>query len=329
LKSGERNPFHSPVPTASRSRGSMMTGTEASAMPVTPTSPLQAQLKKPHPFESRMIVKMDSCVACGKRIAFGKTAFKCRDCRSLVHPECRPLVPLPCVPAAVTPKQQIARLDGFVPPERPMIPAVVVHCVLEVERRGLSQPGIYRIPGADPVVKELLEKFLRGKGLPKLGQYDDVHVVASCLKHFLRKLKEPLVTHALWGWFARAAEVWKDGRIDEAIDIAKKAVSHLPPANVDTMAFIVLHLIRVSDTPACKMSAQSLAKVFGPLIIGYSSSAPEAYQMLHEPRKQCDVLEMFFAVPSEFWEDIIGGHGAKTDRLSWQQPGHPFLFGPR
>ena len=49
--------------------------------------------------------------------------------------------------------------------------------------------GVYRIPGADPVVKELLEKFLRGKGLPKLGQYDDVHVVASCLKHFLRKLK--------------------------------------------------------------------------------------------------------------------------------------------
>ena len=53
--------------------------------------------------------------------------------------------------------------------------------------------GVYRIPGADPVVKELLEKFLRGKGLPKLGQYDDVHVVASCLKHFLRKLKV--------GWF--------------------------------------------------------------------------------------------------------------------------------
>ena len=30
-------------------------------------------------------------------------------------------------------------------------------------------------------------------------------------------------------------------------------------------------------------------QVFGPLIVGYSSSTPEAYQMLHEPRKQCDV----------------------------------------
>ena len=49
--------------------------------------------------------------------------------------------------------------------------------------------GIYRIPGSEPVVKDLLHRFLRGKGLPKLVQYDDIHVVASCLKHFLRKLK--------------------------------------------------------------------------------------------------------------------------------------------
>ena len=49
--------------------------------------------------------------------------------------------------------------------------------------------GLYRIPGSDPVVKELLEKFLRGKGLPKLDQYDDIHVVASCLKQFFRRLK--------------------------------------------------------------------------------------------------------------------------------------------
>ena len=49
--------------------------------------------------------------------------------------------------------------------------------------------GVYRIPGAEPVVKDLLDKFLRGRGSVQLGQYDDIHVVASCVKHFLRKLK--------------------------------------------------------------------------------------------------------------------------------------------
>ena len=60
---------------------------------------------------------------------------------------------------AVTPKQQTARLDGFVPPERPKIPSVVIHCVLEVEKRGLSQPGAYE-SGVRRVVdlpQELLE----------------------------------------------------------------------------------------------------------------------------------------------------------------------------
>ena len=30
---------------------------------------------------------------------------------------------------------------------------------------------------------------------------------------------------------------------------------------MDTMAFLILHLIRIAETPACKISAQSLAKV--------------------------------------------------------------------
>ena len=62
------------------------------------SSPLRDQLKRDHSFESRMIVKLDSCLACGRRIAFGKKAYKCRECKSLVHLECRSLVPLPCIP---------------------------------------------------------------------------------------------------------------------------------------------------------------------------------------------------------------------------------------
>lgn len=229
---------------------------------------------------------------------------------------------------AVTPKHLVASLDEYAPPDRPKIPSVIVHCVLEIERRGLTFPGVYRIPGAEPVVKDLLDKFLRGRGSVQLGQYDDIHVVASCVKHFLRKLKEPLVPHAMWGWFARAAEIWESEDAEKSVETIKKAISHLPPANMDTMAFLILHLIRISETPACKMSSQNLTKIFGPLLIGYSSSAPEAYQMLHEPRRQCDVLKLMFSLPSEFWEEIIGGTTKETG-ADWRQPGHPFLFGPR
>ena len=54
---------------------------------------------------------------------------------------------------------------------------------------GLTPSGVYRVPGSEPVVRDLLDKFLRGRGVPNLAQYDDINVIASCLKHFLRKLK--------------------------------------------------------------------------------------------------------------------------------------------
>ncbi len=38
----------------------------------------------------------------------------------------------------------------------------------EVEARGLTEPGIYRVPGAEREVKDLRDRFLRGKGTPNL-----------------------------------------------------------------------------------------------------------------------------------------------------------------
>ena len=54
------------------------------------------------------------------------------------------------------------------------------------------------------------------------------------------------------------------------------------PLNIcrDTLAFVILHLMRVSQSPATKMPVHNLAKVFGPTIIGYSSPEPEAMQVI-------------------------------------------------
>lgn len=44
-----------------------------------------------------------------------------------------------------------------------MVPALVVHCTNEVENRGLSEVGIYRVPGAEKDVKELKVRFVFSK----------------------------------------------------------------------------------------------------------------------------------------------------------------------
>ena len=44
-------------------------------------------------------------------------------------------------------------LADFVSQTFPMIPPIVVHCVNEIEQRGLTETGLYRISGCDGTVK--------------------------------------------------------------------------------------------------------------------------------------------------------------------------------
>lgn len=55
------------------------------------------------------------------------------------------------------------------------------------------------------MVKELKEKFLRGKTFPPLSKVEDIHAITGLLKDFLRNLKEPLLTFRLNSNFMEAA----------------------------------------------------------------------------------------------------------------------------
>lgn len=69
----------------------------------------------------------------------------------------------------------------------------------------MFQTGLYRISGCDKTVRELKEKFLRGKTIPSLSKVDDIHAICGLLKDFLRSLKEPLLTFRLNKTFMEAA----------------------------------------------------------------------------------------------------------------------------
>ncbi|XP_076465331.1 rac GTPase-activating protein 1-like [Babylonia areolata] len=262
-------------------------------------------LNRVHVFISRTVIKPTTCVPCGKNIRFGKVAMKCKDCRASCHPECKDKLPLPCIPSAPstpgTAKMSEGILADFAPAQRPMIPRLVVNCANEIERRGLSEVGIYRVPGSDREAKDLKEKFLKGK-CPNLSNFTDIHTVCGCLKDFLRNLKEPLVTYALWPQFVRAAE---NNQPQMSRDILCETINNLPTANRDTLAFLVQHLQKVADSTETKMPVGNLAKVFGPTIVGYSCPEPEPMQMINETRKQAMVVEKFLELPSDFWCQIL------------------------
>lgn len=66
-----------------------------------------------------------------------------------------------------------------------MVPSIVVHCINEVELRGMNEQGLYRVNGAAADAKCLKDKFLKGKGAPNLSNVD-IATICSTLKDFLR-----------------------------------------------------------------------------------------------------------------------------------------------
>lgn len=257
-----------------------------------------------HDFVSKTVIKPESCVPCGKRIKFGKLSLKCRDCRLVSHPECRDRCPLPCIPPLVGTPVKIGEgmLADFVSQTSPMIPAIVVSCVNEIEQRGLTEAGLYRISGCDRTVKELKEKFLKVKTVPLLSKVDDIHAICSLLKDFLRNLKEPLLTFWLSKAFMEAAEITDE---DNSTAAMYQAVSELPQANRDTLAFLMIHLQRVAQSPSTKMDVANLAKIFGPTIVAHTVPNPDPVTMFQDIKRQLKVVERLLSLPLEYWNQFM------------------------
>jgi Rac GTPase-activating protein 1 len=139
--------------------------------------------KKQHNFLKKTIIKPENCLPCGSRfvvlfhlyllkpisycfvnsfhhsVKFGRSALKCSDCRATCHQECKLLMPLPCVPYVAVPlsaDEDTRRTIGeFAPHLSPMIPALVVHCVNQLDERGLDSVGLYAVGGSERKVQEL------------------------------------------------------------------------------------------------------------------------------------------------------------------------------
>ncbi|KAM4776040.1 rac GTPase-activating protein 1-like isoform 2-T2 [Cyanocitta cristata] len=120
---------------------------------------------------------------------------------------------------------------------------------------------------------------------------------------FLRGLKEPLVTFSLHPAFLRAADIPDDAASDTAL---RHVVSKLPPANRDTLAFLMLHLFRVSQSPDCKMDVLNLSRVFGPTLVGHSSANPTPLAIMEDTPRQCKVVARLLSLPPSFWRGFVG-----------------------
>ncbi|XP_057685243.1 rac GTPase-activating protein 1 [Corythoichthys intestinalis] len=299
-----------------------------------PCTPQKTKGVRQHEFVSKTVIKPESCVPCGKRIKFGKVALRCCDCRVVSHPECRDRCPLPCIPNLGSTPVKIGEgvLADYVPDVSPKIPLLVVHCIGEIEQRGMNEAGLYRLSGAERTVKELKEKFLRGKTVPVLSKVEDIHAITGLLKQFLRNLKEPLLTFHLNRQFMEAAEASDD---DNSIALMYQTVGLLPHANRDTLAFLILHLQRVAKSLDTKMDVSNLARVFGPTIVGHAVPTPDPMTILQDTKRQPKVVERLLELPASYWAQYVKSENEipRSDHLIFQNsncytPERVTLLGP-
>uniref|UniRef100_UPI0035902689 rac GTPase-activating protein 1-like n=1 Tax=Myxine glutinosa TaxID=7769 RepID=UPI0035902689 len=301
----------SPVPRRRSSRGRRLSisemGLEQDGPPAITVQYGDASVRatlRQHTFVTKTVIKSESCVPCKKRIKFGKASLKCRDCKIISHMECRDLCPLPCNPTELgTPMRlNLGTLADFVPVSPPFVPPLVRQCVSEIEHRGLTEIGIYRVPGCIRTIKEMHEQFVQNRALPPLSRTQDINVVCGLLKDFLRCLREPLLTHRLHPAFLSAAEITDEDNSKAAI---LQVVAELPCASQDTLAFLIIHLQKVAASEVCQMGVSNLARVFGPTLVGHATADPNQNTMLHDARRQPIVIERMLSIPKDYWSRFL------------------------
>lgn len=86
------------------------------------------------------------------------------------------------------------------------VPFILARCTEIVETRGLAIIGIYRIPGNTAAISALTELVNKGFDEQTLSdpRWEDVNVVSSLLKLFLRRLPEALIPNDMYKQFIDA-----------------------------------------------------------------------------------------------------------------------------
>ncbi|XP_061448439.1 rho GTPase-activating protein 25 isoform X2 [Rhineura floridana] len=142
------------------------------------------------------------------------------------------------------------------------VPILVEKCAEFIRKHGLTEEGIFRLPGQDNLVKQLRDAFDDGER-PSFDQDTDVHTVASLFKLYLRDLPEPVVPWTQYEGFLLCGQLLTADEVKGHQQLAKQ-LPLLPQDNYNLLSYICRFLYEVQQSSTTnKMSVENLATVFG------------------------------------------------------------------
>ncbi|GFO38185.1 rho GTPase-activating protein 24 [Plakobranchus ocellatus] len=156
--------------------------------------------------------------------------------------------------------------------ENRRIPYIITECIDYLYNHALEVEGIFRLPGRQSVIKDIISRFEKGHKVSFEQEGTDVHAVASVLKAFLRDLPDSIIPCSQFQKFMNFALRFQGASSDEERDAVVEELAsnmHLiPPDNYVILKHICLFLHDVGKHESInKMSMMNLGTVFGYNII--------------------------------------------------------------
>ncbi|XP_067640758.1 rho GTPase-activating protein 21 isoform X2 [Eurosta solidaginis] len=182
------------------------------------------------------------------------------------------------------------------------VPQLVDVCTNIVETKGLGVVGIYRIPGNKAAISELSEQVNKSDfSFDRCNtdvRWEDVNVVSSLLKQFIRNLPDALMPCTFYINFIEADKKTGLERLKEL----RELLSALPRYSYETLKHLIRHLSRVSkNCDVNLMEPKNLAIIFGPSIIRTPNDTLEI--AVKDMKHQCRIVELLVTQYDYFFEN--------------------------
>ncbi|XP_046545544.1 rho GTPase-activating protein 45-like isoform X2 [Haliotis rubra] len=196
------------------------------------------------------------------------------------------------------------------------VPPIVSMCLSEVELRGLTIKGMYRVSGVKSKVENLCNRFDIDPDSVDLSEQHP-NVISNVLKLYLRQLPEPLLTFRLYSDFIHVAKEHTSGAMSNQKTIEKLSylVQMLPPSNFKTCAVLMHHLQRVAaHSDVNQMSSSNLGIVFGPTLLRPAEGTASLASLVDTPH-QTRAIELLISSAQ-----TIFGPGADYQLVGGETP---------
>ena len=181
--------------------------------------------------------------------------------------------------------------------EKRAIPFIITSCVREVERRGISEVGIYRVSGSATDMARIKRAYESNPyEAEQLLKECDVHAVAGILKQYLRDLPECIFTTEAYAKFLEAYSLGDTEARTRAYLGLFSALAQQP--NQACIVFLLEHLVRVAGLEQHnKMSLHNLATVFGPTMLhaGPAAASQQLAASTVDVMAQSGILHFFLS----------------------------------